>query len=126
MRHRVFGYQLNRDESHRRALRRTLIVQLLDNERITTTIAKARAIRGEAERVITVAKRGILANSPLHRMNALRLIVQKTNDKKIAKKVVDDIAIRYANRAGGYTRMIKLGQRKGDAADMAILELVEE
>lgn len=128
MRHRVFGYRLGRNAAHRNSLRRNLMNALLGSTdgRITTTEAKARAVRGEVERIITIAKRGNGAGVPVEKMNALRLVIQRLNDKDIARKVMDDWAVRYAKRPGGYTRLLKLGQRAGDAAEMVVLELVEE
>jgi large subunit ribosomal protein L17 len=88
-----------------------------------TTEAKARAIRAEAEKLITKAKHGIAEGG--NRVHAQRQLVAALNDKTLAKKVFDEFAPRYAARNGGYTRMIKLGKRQGDAADMVILELVD-
>ena len=123
MRHRVAGRTLGRDAAHRKALFRNLIKELYTHERITTTEAKARAVRGDAEKLITKAKRS-LADSG-NRVHAQRQIVAYLNDKTIAKKVFDEFAPRYAERNGGYTRMIKVGKRQGDAADLVILELVD-
>jgi large subunit ribosomal protein L17 len=123
MRHQVAGRQLSRDAGHRKALFRNLVRELYLHERITTTEAKARAIRGEAEKLITKAKRGVAEGG--NRVHAQRQVVAFLNDKTVAKKVFDDFAPRYAERNGGYTRMIKIGKRSGDAADMVILELVE-
>jgi large subunit ribosomal protein L17 len=123
MRHRIAGRILGREAGHRKALFRNLVRELYLHGRITTTEAKARAIRGEAEKMITRAKRGIADGG--NRVHAQRLLVAYLNDKTVAKKVFDEIAPRYATRPGGYTRMIKIGKRLGDAADMAVLELVE-
>jgi len=122
MRHQVSGKILGRDAGHRKALFRNLVRELYIHERITTTEAKARAIRSEAEKLITKAKRGVAEGG--NRVHAQRQVVSFLNDKTVAKKVFDEFAPRYAARNGGYTRMIKLGKRAGDAADMAILELV--
>jgi len=121
MRHHVAGRILSRDAGHRKALFRNLVRELYIHERITTTEAKARAIRAEAEKMITKAKRGIGDG----RIHAQRQLVSFLNDKTVAKKVFDEFAPRYAERNGGYTRMIKLGKRTGDAAEMVILELVD-
>ncbi len=129
MRHRVAGRRLNRSKGHRTALRRTLVTELFRHERIRTTEAKARAIRSQAEKLITLAKRGLIAGetTPERGVHARRLADGRLNDPQIVKKLFDDIAPRYAERPGGYTRIIKLGQlRKGDAAKMAVIELVEE
>lgn len=123
MRHRIAGRILGRDAGHRKALFRNLVRELYLHGRITTTEAKARAIRAEAEKMITRAKNGIADGG--NRVHAQRLLVAYLNDKTVAKKVFDEIAPRYATRPGGYTRMIKIGKRLGDAADMAVLELVE-
>jgi large subunit ribosomal protein L17 len=102
-----------------------LIKQLFEHERIQTTKAKARAVRGQAERLITLAKRGNEAGD-IKAVNARRLAAARLGDAESVKKLFDDIAPRFENRQGGYTRMIKLGQRKGDAAEMVILELIED
>lgn len=123
MRHRIAGRTLGRDSGHRKALFRNLIKDLFTHERITTTEAKARSIRGDAEKLITKAKRGLAGVGS--RVHAQRQVVSYLNDKTIAKKVFDELAPRYADRPGGYTRMIKIGKRFGDAADMVVLELVD-
>lgn len=125
MRHRVAGYKLGRSSGHRKALRRNLITDLFRHERIRTTRAKAAAIRGAAEKMITVAKRGNAAGE-VQMVNARRRASARLNDPEIVKKLFDDLAVRYENRPGGYTRMLKLGPRYGDSAEMVILELVEE
>ena len=122
MRHRIAGRILGRDAGHRKALFRNLVRELYIHGRITTTEAKARAIRADAEKLITKAKKGL---DGIARVNASRQLVAYLNDKTVTKKVFDEIAPRYATRNGGYTRIIKLGKRLGDAADMAIIELVE-
>ncbi|MBP6178751.1 MAG: 50S ribosomal protein L17 [Anaerolineales bacterium] len=125
MRHSVAGYKLNRTKGARIALRRNLIKQFFTHERIQTTEAKAAAIRGEAERLITLA-RNSANGTDMEKVNARRLAVSKLGDNQIIKRLFDEIAPRFANRAGGYTRVMKLGPRHGDAAEMVILELVEE
>lgn len=126
MRHGVAGYKLGRTSSQRKALRTTLIRQLYEHERITTTQAKALAVRGDAEKLITLAKKGNEGDA-IVKMNASRLASSRLgNDREITKKLFDDIAPRFSNRNGGYTRMIKLGPRKGDSAEMVVLELVSE
>lgn len=126
MRHQVAGYKLGRTKGARIALRRTLIKQLFTHERITTTRAKADAIRGEAERMITVARRSAEA-SDIAKVNARRLVAERLGGGNIVvKKIFEEIAPRFATRPGGYTRIIKLGPRLGDSAQMVILELVEE
>ena len=123
MRHQIAGRTLGRDSGHRKALFRNLIKELYRHERIVTTEAKARAVRSDAEKLITKAKRGLAEGG--NRVHAQRQVVAYLNDKTIAKKVFDELAPRYEERPGGYTRMIKLGKRRGDAADMVILELVD-
>lgn len=125
MRHGVAGYRLSRDKDARIALRRLLVKQLFEHERIKTTRAKAQAVRGQAERLITLAKRGNAAGDA-HMVHARRLVAARLSDPDSVKKLFDDIAPRFENRPGGYTRMIKLGPRHGDSAEMVILELVED
>ena len=117
MRHKVAGRKLGRDTGHRRAMYRNLVTDLLGYEKITTTEAKAKEVRGLAEKMISLGKEGGL-NS---RRQALSFIM----DKKIAEKVFTELAPRYADRPGGYTRITKLGPRLGDGAAMVQLELVE-
>jgi len=125
MRHRVSGYKLGRSGGHRTAMRRTLVTEFFRHERIKTTKAKAAAIRDQAERLITRAKAGVAAGES-RAVSARRLAAASLNDPQIVKKLFDEIAPRYASRPGGYTRVVKLGMRHGDAAEMVYLELVEE
>lgn len=125
MRHRVVGKRLSRGKDERTALRRILIKQLFEHERIRTTRAKAEAVRGQAERLITLAKSGNEAGE-MNMVNARRLAAARLGNAEMVKKLFDDIAPRFENRPGGYTRIIKLGPRQGDAAEMVILELVED
>jgi large subunit ribosomal protein L17 len=125
MRHRIAGRKLSRGKDERTALRRILIGQLIDHERIQTTRAKAEAVRGQAERLITLAKNGNKAGDA-QMVHARRLAAARLSNPEAVKKLFDDIAPRYAERPGGYTRIIRLGQRQGDAAEMVLLELVEE
>jgi large subunit ribosomal protein L17 len=125
MRHQIAGYRLGRSTGARVALRRNLIKQFFTYERITTTRAKAAAIRGDAERLITIA-RNSAQGSDVEKLNARRLVISKLGDNKILNRLFNEIAPRYANRPGGYTRVMKLGPRMGDSAEMVILELVEE
>ena len=125
MRHKVAGKKLGRHVGPRTALRRILVIQLFDHERITTTRAKAQAIRNQAEKLITLAKHGNAATNAGKKVHARRLAASRMNHPVSVKKLFDDIAPRYAERKGGYTRMVKLGQRDGDRADMVLLELVE-
>ena len=125
MRHQVSGYRLGRTTGARLALRRNLIKQFFTHERIQTTRAKAAAIRGEAERLITIARNSAEA-SDAEKVHARRLVISKLGDNQVIARLFDEIAPRFANRNGGYTRMLKLGPRLGDSAEMVILELVEE
>lgn len=117
MRHRKEKRQLGRTTSHRQALLRNLVTALLDKERIETTLAKAKELRRVTDRMITLGKKGDLAA----RRRALRTI--RSND--VVKKLFSDIALRYENRAGGYTRIYQIGPRPGDCASMALIELVD-
>ena len=127
MRHQVAGYKLNRTMSGRIALRRNLIKQFFTHERIRTTQVKAAAIRGEAERMITIARK-VSDASDAEKVAARRLIASRlgNNSNEAIKKLFDEIAPRFADRTGGYTRVLKLGPRFGDKAEMALIELVEE
>lgn len=117
MRHLKSGRKLNRTSSHRTALFRNMVTSLLDHEQIRTTDAKAKEIRRWAERMITLGKRGTLHA----RRQALAFIRSET----VVKKLFDDVAQRFQARPGGYTRVVKLGIRQGDAAPMSIIELVD-
>jgi len=130
MRHRVKGKKLNRDSGHRKALRMNLATQLLLNGRIQTTRAKADYVRGFAERLITIAKRGLAkaqeTGNEADAVHARRLAASRlNNNRELVQKLFDEIAPVYKDRQGGYTRIYKLGTRKGDNADMALLELVD-
>ncbi len=166
MRHRVAGRRLGRDTDHRKQLRRTLIAQLFKHEKIKTTEAKAKAIRGQAEKMITLARnRGdyerlielaedrdeetlnrLLTRAQARRLlqlaeagdaeglerearaisvHAQRLVARDLHDRDILYKLFHEIAPRYVKRPGGYTRIVRLGPRKGDAAEMVYLMLVE-
>jgi large subunit ribosomal protein L17 len=125
MRHRVAGKTISRGKDERKALRRNLIKQLFEHERIKTTRAKAIAVRGQAERLITLAKNGNSAGE-IEMVNARRKAASQLSDAEAVKRLFDEIAPRFENRQGGYTRIVKLGMRKGDAAEMVILELIED
>ena len=141
MRHRLSGRRLNRDASHRKALRKNMVADLIAHEKIVTTEAKARMLRPVAEKMITLAKRGVVRGKidPANEVHARRLAAARmaqlrvvTDDEgdmievNAVKKLFDEIAPRYENRPGGYTRMVKLGRRNGDNARMAVLMLVED
>ena len=125
MRHQISGYRLGRSTGARVALRRNLMKQFFTHERIQTTRAKAAAIRGDAERLITLARNSAQATDA-QKVHARRQAISKLGDNQIIKRLFDEIAPRFANRNGGYTRVLKLGPRVGDSAEMVILELVEE
>ncbi len=116
MRHRKSGRKLGRTTSHKKALLSNIAASLLEHKQIKTTTAKAKEARRTVERLITFAKRGTLAD----RRQVLRVI----RDRKIVKTLFDEIAPGYENRNGGYTRVIQLGRRRGDGAELALLELV--
>ena len=125
MRHQVAGYRLGRTKGARIALRRNLIKQFFTHERIRTTRAKAAAIRGEAERLITIARNSAEATEA-QKVHAQRLVAARLGDNSMNRRLFEEIAPRFANRNGGYTRVLKLGTRMGDSAEMVLLELVEE
>ena len=124
MRHKVAGRKLGRSSAHRRALRRNLITQFFLHGQIETTEAKARAIRPAAEKLITLAKRG-LQKDDAGQVHARRLAAARLYGKDAVSRLFDEIAPRYEDRPGGYTRMVKIGRRQGDNAEMALLELVD-
>jgi large subunit ribosomal protein L17 len=116
MRHLKKGRHLNRSSSHRKALLQNLAVSVLVHERVHTTEAKAKEVRGLIDRIITWGKRGDL--------HARRLAVRKVRSRAVVKKVFDELAPKYRERPGGYTRITKVGNRNGDNAPMVVLELV--
>ena len=136
MRHRKKGFKLGRSSGHRKALRRNMIADLFAQEQIVTTEAKARMLRPAAERIITIAKRG-LAKGDIAAVNARRTVASRiyrfrtieTDEEyvelDVLTKLFNEIAPRYMERPGGYTRMVKLPPRQGDNAKMAMVELVE-
>ena len=117
MRHLKTGRKFGRTSAHRKALFRNMVTALIDRERIRTTLAKAKELRGKVEKTITLGKKGTLHA----RRHALKLVA----DKDSLKKIFGPLAERYANRPGGYTRVIKLGHRLGDDAPMVFIELVD-
>ena len=108
--------KLGRSTDHRRAMLRGMVTYLFENGRIETTVTRAKEVRSVAERVITTAKRGDL--------HSKRQVYSYVTKETVAKKVIDDIAVQYKERNGGYCRIIRTGPRRGDAAEMAIIELV--
>ena len=125
MRHQIAGYRLGRSKDQRTGLRRTMVKQLFIHDRIQTTRAKAMFIRGEAEKLITLARRSG-KGSDIEKVNARRMAAARIGDATLVKKLFDEIAPRFESRNGGYTRIYKLGPRLGDSSEMVIIELVEE
>lgn len=123
MRHRVAHRKLGRVTEHRLAMLRNLTTALLEHEHIQTTVPRAKELRPYAEQIITVAKRGIAKGGPAA-LHARRLVAADIVDTDVVKKLFDTLAPRYAERPGGYIRIIKAGFRRGDSADMALVELV--
>ena len=117
MNHRKSGRKLGRSVAHRKALFRNMVTSLLEHEQIRTTDAKAKELRGVTERMITLGKRGTL--------HARRQALESIRSKDVTSKLFGELADRFRERPGGYTRVIKLGRRPGDAAQMSIIELVE-
>jgi len=117
MRHNVKGRKLGRTSSHRKATMQALATSLLKHKRIKTTLAKAKELRGFAEKLITKARKGDL--------HSQRQVMELLKDKEVVKELFGEIVTKVGDRPGGYTRVIKLGQRFGDAAQMAIIELVD-
>ena len=118
MRHNVHGRKLGRTSAHRTAMFRNQLASLVEHEKIRTTLEKAKELRPLAERVITRGKKDSL--------HSRRLVARLLPDRKHVTKLFEEIAPRFADRPGGYTRIVKLGPRKGDGAEMALLELVEK
>lgn len=118
MRHRVKGRQLSRTAAHKRALMRNMAASLFEHEGITTTVAKAKELRPYAEKLVTLARRGDL--------HAIRIVERKIKDREILSKLFKQIGPRFAARPGGYIRILKLGHRPGDGAEMARIELLSE
>lgn len=117
MRHRKKGRQLSRTASHRKAMLSNMATSLFQHERITTTTAKAKELRPLAERLITLARRGDL--------HARREAARRIHDKEVLKKLFDTLGPRYADRNGGYTRILKIGRRVGDGAEIAQVQLIQ-
>ncbi|OGO05111.1 MAG: 50S ribosomal protein L17, partial [Chloroflexi bacterium RBG_13_56_8] len=119
------GRHLGRSGSHRTALFKNLMTELFRHERIKTTKAKALAIRPDAERLVTMAKRGVARRKAEdNSVHEIRQVAAVLTDRQVVSKLFDEIAPRFADRPGGYTRLLKLGPRAGDGAEMVILELV--
>ena len=125
MRHRNAHRKLGRDTSHRTALLRNQAEALLRHEKIETTVPKAKELRPYVERLITIAKRGNKANDPKGvSLSARRLVMRDVLNETVVTKLFDELAPRFADRPGGYTRILKLGHRRGDAAEIAQIELI--
>ena len=122
MKHKVAGKHLNRNSAHRKALRMNFAVSVIKHERVSTTLAKAKALRPFVEKMITLAKKG----DDSDRLHRIRTAVSYLQDKTAVKKLFDEIAPRFANRSGGYTRILRLADHRiGDGSDRAIFELVD-
>lgn len=117
MRHLKAGRKLNRTASHRKAMLNNMAISIIEHERIQTTLPKAKEVRAVVERLVTYAKKGDL--------HGIRLISRTVKNKDLVMKLVNDLAPAYAERSGGYTRVLKVGPRRGDNTEMAIIELVD-
>ena len=124
MRHRVAHRKLGRVTEHRIAMLRNQATALLKYEHLTTTVPRAKELRPFVERLITVAKRGVASGANGHALTARRLVMQDLQDRDVVAKLFDTIAPRFASRPGGYTRLLRLGYRKGDSAEIAQVELI--
>ena len=125
MRHRVAYRKLGRVTEHRIAMLRNQATALLRHEHLTTTVPRAKELRPFVERIITIAKRGLAASEPNGRtLNARRLVMHDLQDQDVVTKLFDTLAPRFAERPGGYTRLLRIGYRKGDSAEVAQVELV--
>jgi large subunit ribosomal protein L17 len=124
MRHRVAFRKLGRVTAHRIAMLRNQATALIRHEHLTTTVPRAKELRPFVERLITIAKRGIASGANGHTLTARRLIMQDLQDRQVVRKLFDTIAPRFAERPGGYTRLLRLGYRKGDSAEIAHVELI--
>ncbi len=125
MRHRVAHRKLGRVTEHRMAMIRNQATSLLRHEHIVTTVPKAKELRPFVERLITIAKRGVAAgDANLKALNARRLVMRDIQDRAVVSKLFDDLAPRFQARPGGYTRILRIGSRKGDGAETAQIELV--
>src|SRR3954471_22604680 len=125
MRHRVAHRKLGRTTEHRIAMLRNQATALLRHEHLQTTVPKAKELRPFVERIITIPKRGLAAGEANgHLLTAARLVMHDLQDRDVVSKLFDTVAPRFADRAGGYTRLLRVGFRKGDAAELAQVELV--
>jgi large subunit ribosomal protein L17 len=126
MRHRVAHRKLGRVTEHRIAMLRNQATALLRHEHLTTTVARAKELRPFVERLITIAKRGVAGGDAksVRRLNAKRTVMQDLQDREVVTKLFDTLAPRFGSRPGGYTRLLRLGYRRGDSAEIAQVELV--
>ncbi len=124
MRHNVAHRKLGRVTEHRLAMLRNQAMALLRHERIETTVPKAKELRPFVERLITIAKRGVASGADGRALHARRLVLAELPDKDVVAKLFDTLAPRFAERPGGYTRILRIGFRRGDAAEVAQMELV--
>src|SRR5438876_12194519 len=125
MRHRVAHRKLGRVTEHRMSMLRNQATDLLRHEHLTTTVPKAKELRPFVERLITIAKRGVAGGDAKgHALNARRLVMHDVQDREVVTKLFDTLAPRFASRAGGYTRLLRVGFRRGDSAEVAQVELV--
>ncbi|HMD33523.1 MAG TPA: 50S ribosomal protein L17 [Vicinamibacterales bacterium] len=125
MRHRVAQRKLGRVTEHRMSMLRNQATDLLRYEHLTTTVPKAKELRPFVERLITIAKRGVAGgDAKSHTLNARRLVMRDVQDREVLTKLFDTLAPRFASRAGGYTRLLRVGFRRGDSAEVAQVELV--
>src|SRR5258707_964212 len=124
MRHRVAHRKLGRVTEHRLPMLRNQATALLRHEHLTTTVPRAKELRPFVERLITIAKRGVAADGNGRVLTARRLVMQDLQDRDVVTKLFDTIAPRFAARPGGYTRLLRIGYRKGDAAEIAQVELI--
>ncbi len=125
MRHRKKGKKLNRDASHRKSLYRNLTVSLIKSGKVETSLAKAKAVRPFIEKMVTLAKKAGPESSPTY-LHYLRLLKARLANKEVAKQLINDYAPQFAERDGGYIRILKLGPRKSDSTEMARIEWVGE
>lgn len=125
MRHRKAGRKLKRTASHRKAMLSNLSTSLLRHKRVTTTLAKAKEARMLVDKLITKAKRANANENKAAGVHARRIVARIVNDRSVVKELFTEIAPKMAERKGGYTRVVKLGQRHGDASEVAVVELVD-
>jgi len=126
MRHRISGKKLNRDSSHRKALLRNLCIQLIEHGKISTTLEKAKFMRSHVEKLVTRAKDYVRTEDKVKQYNTVRYLREKLASELAVRKLVTELAKNYESRSGGYTRIIKTGNRDGDNAPTARIEFIKE